>query len=125
MTVKEFLEMNQCDYDVADKEYDTVVTCCCMDSIKDNYDRFCDLLYSKVTIIRGGDYPVANWCGFVQKNMDKFREFTNEYWEYNYPGNDDELIYQWIKEFHGYLAGMVSEKFYGTLVEFFKGLEVA
>lgn len=123
MTVREFLRMTEGDYDIEDLEYDAIVTCCYIDEINDNYDKFCDILTGKVELVRGGEYPVANWCGFVQKNLDKFKEFAREYWYDAYEDDEDELIYQWITEFHGYMAGMVGESFYDKLVEFFEGLE--
>ena len=123
MTVKEFLRMTESDYDFGDTEYDAEVTCCYIDEINDSYDKFCDILVSKVELVRGGDYPIANWSGFITKNLDKFKQFAKEHWYDAYEDDEDELIYQWITEFHGYVAGMVSEKFYDTLVEFFEGLE--
>lgn len=123
MKVKSFLKLQQADYDIGDTEYDAVVTCCYNDEIDDNYDKFCDLLLSKVELIRGGEYPVANWSGFIKKNLDKFKEFANKYWYCKYSDDEDELIYQWIKEFHAYTAGMVGESFYKTLVVFFEELE--
>ena len=77
MKVKSFLKLQQADYDIGDTEYDAVVTCCYNDEIDDNYDKFCDLLLSKVELIHGGEYPVANWSGFIKKNLDKFKEFEN------------------------------------------------
>lgn len=123
MTVQEFTQLQEADYDISDVKYDTTVTCCYIDEINDNYDKFCKLLMSKVEIIRGGDHPVANWSGFITKNLNKFKNFAEEHWICAYDDNEEELIYQWIKEFHGYMAGMVGEKFYGKLVEFFEGLE--
>lgn len=124
MTVKEFLKLNECDYDIDDKDYDAVVTCCFNeDEPKDNYDLFCDILYSKVNIVKGGDYPIADWSGFITKNLDKLKAFTEKYWNNTYEDDEDELIYQWITEFHGFLAGMVSETFYETLVKAFEELE--
>lgn len=125
MTVKEYLAVEESDFDIEDKEYDAIVTCCYMDEIKDDYDKFCDLLTSKVNLIRGGSYPLADWSGFIEKNLDKFKEFTNKYWNNTYEDDEEELVYQWITEFHGYMAGMVSNKFYTTLVDFFEKLEPA
>lgn len=123
MTVKEYLRMTESDFDFGDTEYDAIVTCCYIDEINDNYDKFCDILTSKVELVRGGDWPVADWSGFIKKNLDKFQKFATEYWYEDYSDDEDELIYQWISEFHGYVAGMVGEKFYDTLVKFIEGLE--
>ena len=125
MTVKEYLRMTESDFDFGDTEYDAIVTCCYIDEINDNYDKFCDILTSKVELVRGGDYPVADWSGFINKNLDKFRQFAKEHWICAFEDDEEELVYQWINEFHAYLAGMVVEKFYDTLVEFFEGLEAA
>ena len=125
MTVKEYLVLQECDYDIEDKYYDTSVTCCYIDEITNSYEKFCDLLTSKVALIKGGDYPVANWSGLVKQNMEKFKDFSKKHWRSVYDNNENEFLYQWVKEFHCYLAGMVSEKFYDTLVEFFESLEPA
>lgn len=121
MTVKEFLTLQECSYDIYDTEIDAVVTCEYIDEINDNYDKFCDLIQSKVKIVKGGDCPIANWSELITKNFEKFKAFAKEHWRYSY--DDDELIYQWIKEFHAYLAGMVSENFYEILVKFFEEIE--
>lgn len=123
MTVKEYLALQQCDYDFGDTTYDAVVTCCYNDEIEDNYDKFCDLLVSKVNLVRGGDYPVANWTEFIEKNFEKFQTFARKYWKNSYEDDRDEFIYQWIREFHCYHAGMVGKNFYDILVEFFEELE--
>ena len=123
MTVKEYLRMTESDYDFGDTEYDAIVTCCYIDEINDNYDKFCDILTSKVELVRVGDWPVADWSGFIKKNLDEFQKFATEYWYEDYSDDEDELIYQWISEFHSYLAGMVGEKFYDTLVKFIERLE--
>ena len=44
--------------------------------------------------------------------------------ECQYEDDDDEFIYQWITEIHSYMAGCVSDDFYGVLVEFVDELEV-
>lgn len=124
MTVKEFLQLQETDYDIGDIDYDAEVTCCYIDEINDDYDKFCDLLMSKVEIVHGGDYPIANWSGFITKNLDKFKAFAKKYWYCAYEDDEEELIYQWITEFHGYIAGMVSDSFYGILVKFIEELEI-
>ena len=123
MTLKEYLKLQESDYDVGDVDYDAIVTCCYIDEINDNYDKFCDLLTSKVTVIRGGDYPIANWSKFITKNLDKFRAFAEEYWYNAYEDDEDELVYQWINEFHLYVAGYVSEGFYKKLVDLLEETE--
>lgn len=123
MTVKDYLNLQHCDYDFDDKDYDAVVTCCYIDEINNSYDTFCDLLTSKVSIVKGGDYPIANWSGFIANNFEKFKTFAKENWHCSYDDDDEEFVYEWIKEFHSYLAGMVSYTFYDKLVEFFETLE--
>ena len=59
MTVKEYLRVTESDYDFGDTDYDAIVTCCYIDEINDNYDKFCDMLTDKVELIRGGDYPIG------------------------------------------------------------------
>jgi hypothetical protein len=123
MTLKEFLKMQETDYDVNDVDFDATITCCYIDEINDNYDKFCDMLTSKVSIIRGGDHPIVSWSGFIRNNLDKFRLFAEKNWYDAYEDDEEELVYQWITELDGYAAGMVSESFYKILVNLFEELE--
>lgn len=126
MTLKEFLNMSECDYDTYDTHHDTIVTCCDIGEIDkdDPYDVFCDKLYGKVKVVKPAyDGLIVNWSEFIEKHLAEFRKFSNEHWYRNTDCDDENFIYQWIKEFNGYLAGMVSESFYPVLNEFLDKLE--
>lgn len=123
MKLYDVMKMTQADYDTYDTVFDAVVTVCYIeeDDANDNYDKFCIELMKKVEVERiNGDCLIVKWTEFIKNNMDKFRAFTKEHWYENcqYEDDEDEFIYQWINEFHGYMAGNVSEDFYSTLVEF-------
>lgn len=122
MTVRDFINLQESGYDIGDKDFDAVVTCEYFEKIESNYDKFCVLLMSKVNLIEGGNEPVADWSGFVRKNLDEFKAFARGHWRYAYE-DDEELIYQWVQEFHAYMAGMLNEGFYSTLVDFVSNLQ--
>lgn len=127
MTLYEYMNEYQEDIDTYDTEYDAVVTVCFMEEedVEDNYDRFCLDIIKKVQVesFAHGDV-VVNWTELIKKNMEKFQEFTEKHWKYTYEDDEDEFIYQWVREINLYLAGYVGEKMYGKLVQFVEGLEV-
>ena len=121
----DFLTISNCDYDTYDTEYDGIITCTGIDSEpEDNYTKFYYEMCKKVEVVHSVDNGlVVNWSNLIERNLEKFREFTNKHWKYKYKDDDDELIYQWINEIHAYFAGYVSESFYKTLCEFVEILE--
>lgn len=128
MKLYEFMKVTEADYDTYDTVYDTGVTVCYIEEDKDNdsYDKFCIELMKKVDMEKqNGDILIVNWTKFIKDNMEKFKKFTAEYWyeSCQYEDDEDEFIYQWINEFHGYMAGNVSEEFYDTLIEFAETLK--
>lgn len=120
MTLKEFIQKTQRDYDVYDTVYDACVTICCWTSIKDSYDEFIDELCSKVPFVSTGrgSTVVVPWSKLIDVNLSIFKEFTREHWQENcqYSEDDDEFKYQWIRELSAYVAGEVSCDFYDFLV---------
>lgn len=123
MNLYEYLELTKNDFDTCDNDFDAIVTVCHIGKENDNYDKFCNELMKKVEMLsKNDDYLTVSWSVLIRGNMDKFRAFTKEHWSFQYEDDDDEFVYQWIKEFHSYLAGMVSDSFYGTLVEFIETL---
>lgn len=128
MKLYDFLKISQNDFDTEDTIYCAVVTVCYIeeDETNDNYDKFCIELMKKVEVEKQiGDALLVKWTELIRNNMDKFRAFTAENWHENcqYENNDDEFIYQWIKEIHYYMAGYVSEDFYDELVKLIETLE--
>ena len=118
MTLFEYLQIAENDFDTYDTKYDTGVTVCHIDEECDDYDKFCNGIIKKVDVVRvNGDILVVNWSELIERNMDKFKEFTEKYWHKNcqYEDDIDEFVYQWINEIHMYMAGYVSESFYSKL----------
>ena len=117
MTLYEILKLTECDYDTYDTEYDAVVTVCWIDEETDNYDKFCMGIIKKVEVVKKvGDGLLVNWSDLIKRNMEKFRQFTKDNWNFQYEDDDDEFIYQWINEIHLYMAGYVNEKTYEKLI---------
>lgn len=126
MKLYEFMKMSECDYDTYDVDFDTIVTVCLPDEDDnlDVYGKFCFEIIKKVEVVKQTDTGlIVDWSGFIKRNIEQLREFTDEYWYNNYEDDEDELVYQWINEIHAYLAGCVSEDIYEKLVELVKTLD--
>lgn len=124
MTLYEYLKMSEADYDTYDRDYDAGVTVCYIDEECDEYDKFCNGIIKKVDVVKiNGDTLTVNWSELIERNMDKFKEFTAKHWKYQYEDDIDDFEYQWINEIHMYMAGYVSESFYSVLNEFVDSLE--
>ena len=126
MTLYEYLQMAENDFDTYDTEYDACVTVChiCEEDENDGYDKFCNNIIKKVNVVAiNNNSLTVNWCELIKRNMDLFKYFTEEHWYNHYEDDEDEFIYQWINEIHMYMAGYVSEDFYSVLNEFVDGLE--
>lgn len=126
MTLYEYLKMTEGDFDTYDTKYDAVVTVCYIDeeSECDNYDKFCNSIIKKVNVVKvNGDVLIVDWCELIERNLVKFKDFTEEYWKYKYEDDIDEFMYQWINEIHLYMAGYVDEYLYSVLNNFIDTLE--
>lgn len=126
MKLYDFMKISQNDFDTEDTIYCAVVTVCYIDEedINDNYDRFCIDLMKKVEMEKQiGDGLLVKWTELIQNNMEKFRAFAKEHWINSYEDDEEEFVYQWIKEIHYYMAGYVSMDFYDNLVKFVESLE--
>lgn len=124
MTLFEYLQIAENDYDTYDTKYDVSVTVCHIDEETDEYDKFCNGIIKKVNVAKiDGDILTVNWSELIERNMDLFKYFTEEHWYRHYEDDVDEFVYQWINEIHMYMAGYVSEDFYSVLNEFVNGLE--
>ena len=126
MTLYEFMKMSECDYDTYDVDFDAIVTVCLPDEDDDldAYGKFCFEIIKKVEVVKQVDTGlIVDWSGFIKRNVELLREFTDEYWYNNYEDDDDEFVYQWINEIHAYLGGCVSEDIYEKLVELVETLD--
>lgn len=125
MTLFEYLQMAENDFDTYDTKYDTGVTVChiCEADEADEYDKFCNGIIKKVDVVEiNGDTLTVNWSELIERNIDKFKEFTAKHWRHQYEKDIDEFEYQWINEIHMYMAGYVSEDFYSVLNKFVDSL---
>lgn len=124
MTLYEYLQMAENDFDTYDTKYDAGVTVCHIYEENDDYDKFCNGIIKKVDVIKVNKHSLTvNWSELIERNMSKFKEFTAKHWRYQYEDDIDEFVYQWINEIHMYMAGYVSESFYTKLIEFVDSLE--
>lgn len=125
MKLYDFIKMAETDYDTYDTIYDEGVTVCYIEenAENDSYDKFCINIMKKAEMEKvNGDILIVNWTKLIKDNMEKFREFSKKHWRFQYKDEDD-FIYEWIKEIHMYMAGYVSEDFYDVLVKFVATLE--
>lgn len=125
MKLYDFMKLTETDYDTYDTVYDEGVTVCYIeeDTENDNYDKFCINIMKKAEMEKlNGDILIVNWTKLIKDNMEKFKEFSIKHWRFQY-NDEDDFIYEWIKEIHMYMAGYVSEDFYDILVEFVATLE--
>ena len=126
MTLYEYLKMRENDFDTYDTVYDAGVTVCYIadEDEEDEYDKFCNGIIKKVDVVSiNDDSPIVNWTEMIERNIDKFKAFAREHWDYDYEDDIDEFIYQWINEIHYYVAGYVPEDFYSVLNEFVSSLK--
>lgn len=116
----DFLVVSNCDYDTYDTDYEGIVTCVGIDKEPtDKYEEFYQKMCKKVEVIHSSNNGlIVNWSNLIERNLDKFKEFTNKHWKYKYEDDDTELVYQWINEIHLYFAGYVGDNFYAILCEF-------
>ena len=122
MTLYEFITQEQGDFDTYDTVFDVCVTVCepyeyDEGEEKQYYDIFNDLIMKNVEVdYKKSDYEcICKWNDFIKKNIETFRKAADELW-YHTPKNDDDLIYEWIKEINSWMAGYVSESVYKKFV---------
>ena len=115
MTLYDFIKQNNGDYDTYDDVYDAVVTVCIDIEPEDDYDEFCVELCKLVevkSIGRGCDI-VCGWSDFITHNISVLRDIANKHWVKGNYKDEDDFIYEWIKEFHYLLAGYGDDGAYG------------
>ena len=113
--------------DIYDDVYDTSITVVMLaDENKDadDYDRFCELLCSKVKIVMDEEeleenksVYVARWSIFIENNLEHFRDFANRRWFKNNWKDDDDFVEEWIGQFHLYMSGYGNEYEYRELIK--------
>ena len=116
----DLLVISDSDYDTYDTEYDGCVAVCSIDDEpEDFYDKFYCEMCKKVDVTEANGYNLTvNWCDVIKRNWNRFKEFSKENWKSSFENDDDEFIYQWIREIHYYFAGYASEDFYEILYYF-------
>lgn len=122
----DYINMAENDFDTYDAKYDAVVTVCHIYEENDEYDKFCNNIIKKVNVVKiNGDALTVDWSELIERNIIKFRMFTEEHWYDNcqYEDDEDEFIYQWINEIQQYMAGNVSMDFYSKLNKFVDSLQ--
>lgn len=124
MTLYDFLKQEDTDFDSYDTVFDIEVTVCVPyhseDSNYEYYDKFCDFILKCISgVEKISDCECrANWYSFVAINLEVFKEIANDMWrEGSIPDDDDDLIYEWIEEINGWIAGGVSENEYKHFME--------
>ena len=127
MNLYEYLMAYGEDVDAYDDVFDASVTACVIEDEEDDYDRFCNNLFKHAevvgkTVVYGCPSPIVAWAKLISDNMEKFKDFSKEHWIEQYE-DDDDFIYEWIKELHLYCAGYVNDSFYKVLNEFIDTLE--
>lgn len=126
ITLYNYINMAEKDFDTYDIKYDAVVTVCHIDEENDEYDKFCNGIIKKVNVVKiNGNDLTVNWSELIERNIIKFRIFTAEHWyeSCQYKDDEDEFVYQWINEIHQYMAGNVSMDFYSKLNKFVDSLQ--
>lgn len=122
MTLYEFIKMENNDFDTYDTVFDAEVTVCVpYDKEKDWYDKFYNFIIKHVQFVEklNDGECTADWYNFIKENIKVFRQAANDMWRLDYINidDDDDLIYEWIKEIEGWLAGYVSETEYRKFME--------
>lgn len=123
MTLYEFIKVANNDYDTYDTLYDGVVTVCSFDSedekSEEYYEKFRIGIMKFVNVVKGvsKNSLSCNWSEMIEYNMAIFKEFAKKHWRNQYEDDEDEFIYQWIKEIHYWIAGEVGESTYKEFVE--------
>lgn len=123
MKLYDWLSVDKGSYDCYDTDIDESVTIDWIDKPKSDYDFFVVGLLKKVDIEQKTDdcTLVCDWSKLIRENFTKFKCFTKEHWARDYKDEYD-LIYQWIRELHSYVAGYVNDSFYSTLKGFVDSL---
>lgn len=116
-------------FDTADDVFEVSVTTCYIepDSFElykdDSYCQFAKWIYESVKVVEADETVICDWSGLVKEHMQSFKKFSEKNWKYSYLDNDD-FIYEWVKEINSYLAGCASDKCYNELLKCLEESEV-
>lgn len=124
MTLYEFGKVGNSCLDTCDDVFDITITVDIL-TAKEEKDlgycgKFANFINKNVNVIgkAGGCDLVADWTALITENMAVFREAANDMWyEGSVPDDEDDFIYEWLKEIRGWLAGYVSESDYRQFME--------
>lgn len=118
ISLYEFLELTEGTFDTCDTDFDITVTVDWVDTENDYYEKFCRGIVKLVDVKKKvRDNLVCGWSEMIEHNMAIFKEFTKKNWTHQYEDDEDEFVYQWIREIHYWLAGCTSEPIYQDFVE--------
>lgn len=123
MTLYDFVRMEDTDFDTYDTVFDVEVTVCVPyddSEITEWYDKFYNFIIKHVEFKEkiSECECTAEWTNFITDNLEVFREVANDMWyDDRVPDDNDDLIYEWIKEINSWLAGYVSEVEYQKFME--------
>lgn len=118
MTLYDYINIEMTDIDTYDTVFDAEVTVCVPYGCEDWYGKFYIFIIKHVLFVEKiSSYEcTAEWYKFIQENIGVFRQAADDMW-YSTPADDDDLIYEWITEIDGWLAGYVSEAEYQKFME--------
>lgn len=124
MTLYEFGQLGNSCLDTCDDVFDIIITVDILTDDEENdmgyYGKFANFICKNVNVLgkAGGCDVVADWSALITENMSVFRKAANAMWyEGSVPDDDDDFVYEWLTEIHGWLAGGVSESAYKKFME--------
>ena len=118
ISLYELLELTEGTFDTYDDTFDAIVTVDWIETERDFYEKFCRGIVKLVDVkkkVRDG--LICDWSEMIEHNLNIFREFAKKNWTNQYEDDEDEFIYQWIREIHYWMAGYTSEPVYKDFVE--------
>ena len=125
MTLFDYLNEQEQDYDAYDKEYDISISAVYSDNLdNDYYDKFCTTLYKKVQFVfKVDNYTiVADWSDLIMRNKKKFEDFSLKWWG-SFSEDRDRFIKDWLNDFKNFVSGYAEDDFYEPLFHLVDSLE--
>lgn len=111
------------DMDAYDNEWD-VGSCVCWDSgqltSEDLYDKFCVAFYRSVSVETFNESCLTlKVSDLVKSNKVLFRAYMKNHWkdECQFDDDEDEFVYQWVRELFLYLDGNACDSQYKLIIE--------